>query len=152
MVTGRANAPAPSPVPLREVEAQGLELDREIDVLEPHVPRDLDPARREVQDGLDSGGDQLVDHALGGLGGYRDDGELQVPPLHLAREVAHRENRDAVHGFAPLALIVVEDPEDPEALLGEALVVEERRAEVPEPDERDLPLPIEPQDALELGL
>src|SRR5262245_60946490 len=56
------------PGPLREVERQRLQLDREVDVLEPHFLADPDAARGEVEHGLDAGGGQLLNDALSGLG------------------------------------------------------------------------------------
>src|SRR5437879_12665990 len=43
------------PRSFRQVEREGLELDGEVDVLEPDVARQADPGRREVEHGLDPG-------------------------------------------------------------------------------------------------
>jgi hypothetical protein len=51
-----------------------------------------------------------------------------------------------------LAGIVVDDDGDAEALAAEALVVEERRAQVAEADQGHRPLAIEAEDALQLAL
>src|SRR5437879_11389401 len=135
------------PRSFRQVEREGLELDGEVDVLEPDVARQADPGRREVEHGLDPGGDELIGHRLGRLGRHRDDRHLHAPSLDLPREIARGEDRDTVDLAADLRGIVVEDDGDPETLPPEAPVVEERRAEVTEADERDRPLTIEPEDA-----
>src|SRR5207247_6501100 len=91
-------------------------------------------------------------HRLGRLGRPRADRHLHAPSRDLPRAIARGEDRDTVDLAADLRGIVVEDDGDPETLPPEAPVVEERRAKVTEADERDRPLPIEPEDALELGL
>src|SRR5262247_1682037 len=68
---GRA-APC-SPIPLGQVEAEVLELDREIHVLEADILAHTDPPGSEVQHGLDPGHRELFDHALRRLGRHRDD-------------------------------------------------------------------------------
>src|SRR5205085_1448818 len=120
------------------------------DGLEPDVLAHLDATGREVEDGLYPGGGQLLDHALRGLAGDGDDGELQVPQLCLARQVPQGEDRDAFHLLAPFRGVVVEDREDAEPLLGESLVVKERGPEIAEADEGDLPLAVEAEDPLQL--
>src|SRR6185369_1299195 len=57
----RASPPrSRSPRSLPQMEGQVLQLDREVDVLEPHVLRYFDAARREVEDGPHARGDQPV--------------------------------------------------------------------------------------------
>src|SRR5215472_10110986 len=140
------------PEPLHQVEAERLQLDGEIHALEAHVLGGAEPARREVQDGLDPRGDQRLRHGLGGFRGHGHDGELEVARLRLLRQVSQGEDGHAIGGGPELGGIVVEDGGDPEALTCEAFVVIEGRAEVAEPYEGDLPLPVEPQDALQLRL
>src|SRR6266851_42671 len=137
---------------LRQVETQGLQLDGQIHALEPHVLGSANAPRGEVEDGLDPGGHELFRHRLGRFGRHRHDGDLEIAALGLAREVAHGQDGHAVGQLPRLGGIVVEDGRDPEALAGEALVVEERRAQVTEAHQRHLPLAIQAQDALELGL
>src|SRR5262245_51728198 len=51
-------------VPLRQVEGQALERDREIDALELDILWNLEGTGRKVQNRLDPGGDDLLDHRL----------------------------------------------------------------------------------------
>src|SRR5262249_13609783 len=137
---------------LREIEAQRLELDREVDVLEPHVTRHADPGGGKVEHSLDPGDDELVGHRLGRFRRHRNDGHLHAARLDLPREITCGEDRDSVDLAVSFHRIVVEDDCDPEALTPEAAIVEERRAEVTEADERDRPFLVESENALELGL
>src|SRR5207237_9338345 len=59
-----------------EIEREGFELDREVDVFEADVAGNLDARWREVQDGFDPRRGQLVGDRLRRLHGYRDDGDL----------------------------------------------------------------------------
>src|SRR4026208_2203923 len=86
----------PSPIRLGEVEAQRLELDRQVDVLEPHVLAALDATGSEVEHCLDARGGELLDHDPRGLGGHGHDGELEVARLGLAREIAQRRDLNTV--------------------------------------------------------
>src|SRR5262245_64763719 len=61
---------------LRQIKAQRLELDREVDVLEPDLLRHPDTGGREVQDRPDAGGDELIGHRLRSFGGNRADRDL----------------------------------------------------------------------------
>src|SRR5206468_3712705 len=137
---------------LGEIERKSLELDREVDVLEADVFGNLDPGRREIQDGLDARGHQLIGNGLGRLRRHRHDGDLNPSRLHLAAEVTARKDRRRVDLARDLSRVFVEDGGDPEPLARESLVVNQRRAEISEPDQRDRPLAIEAEDALELGL
>src|SRR5262245_7787003 len=134
-----------------EVEGEGFELDREVDVLETDVAGDLDASGREVQDRLDSGRDQLVGHRLRRFHRDRDDRDLDAAGLHLAAEIAAREDRRQLDLGPDLRRSLIKDGRDAEALTGEAPVVEQRRAEVAEADERHRPLAIEPEDPLQLS-
>src|SRR5262245_3590686 len=147
-----AAGPSGSARRLGEIEREGLELDREVDVLEANVFGDLDPGGSEVQDRFDSGGDQLIGHGLSRFRRHRHDGDLDSPRFHLPTQITARKDRRGVDLTRDLARILVEDGGDPEALAGESLVVEQRRAEITEPDQRHRPLAIEAEDALELGL
>src|SRR2546429_1936641 len=137
---------------LGEIERESFELDREVDVLEPDVAGNLDAGGREVQDGFDAGRDQLIRDRLRGLYGHRDDRDLDAPSLHLAAEIAAREDRGRLDLGRDLRRIHVEDGRDAEPLAGEAPVVEQGRAEIAEADECHRPLAIEAEDPLELGL
>src|SRR5262245_17449666 len=137
---------------LGEIERQGLELDREVDVLEADVFGDFDSGGGKIQDRLDSGSDQLIGHGLSRFRRHGHDGDLDPPRLHLAAQVTARKDRRGVDLARDLARVLVEDRGDPESLAGKSLVVEQRRAEVAEPDQRHRPLAIEAEDALELGL
>src|SRR5207237_8153445 len=56
--------------PLRQVEAQGLQLDGQIHALEPHVLGSANAPRGEVEDGLDPGRHELIRYRLSRLTGY----------------------------------------------------------------------------------
>src|SRR5262245_17582945 len=140
-----------SPGPLAEVEGQILELDRQVDVLETHVLRHLDAARGEVEDRPHPGRDQPVGDSLGGLRGDRDDTDLDRLGLHDARQLGYRLDREPVYRPPDLGGVVVNDGHDPETLARETAVVEERGAEIAEPDQDHPPLAVEPEDALDLG-
>src|SRR5207249_2663825 len=154
-------SPTPSPHPparyararlargFSEIERKSFELDREVDVLEANVARNFDTGGCEVQNGLDPRRDQLVGDGLRRLHWHRDDGDLDPARLHLAHEVAAGEDRRRLDLVHHLRWILVEDGRDAESLTGESAIVEERRAEVAEADERHGPLAIETEDALE---
>src|SRR5262244_3879966 len=138
--------------PLHQIEAERLELDGEIHALEAHVLGCPQATRREVQDGLDSGGHQRLRHRLGGFRGHGHDGELEVARLRLPGQIAQGQDGHAVGSCPELGGIIIEDGGDPEALTAEALVVIEGGAQVAEAYEGDLPLAVEAEDTLQLGL
>src|SRR5439155_1185890 len=144
--------PGPSAGGLGEIEREGFELDREVDVLEAHVFGNLDPGWRKIQDGLDARSHQLIGNGLGRLRRHRDDRDLDPARLHFAAEVPGREDRRRVNLARHLARVLVEDRRDPEPLTREPFVMKERRAEIAEADQSHRPLAIEAEDPLELGL
>src|SRR5262249_58402502 len=123
--------------------------DREIDVLEPDVPRHANARGGKVEHGPDAGDDELIGRRLRRFRGHRDDGDLHTARLDLAREITRGEDRNSIDLAVGLRRIVVEDHHEPEALAPEAAVVKERGAEIAEADERDRPLPVETENALE---
>lgn len=50
--------------------AQVLEFDGEVDAVDDHVFGDVEHGRGEIEDGLDPGGDHLINHALSAVGGH----------------------------------------------------------------------------------
>src|SRR5471032_2557313 len=59
-------------------EGEALERHREIDALELHVGRHLERAGRKIQHRVDPGGDDEVEHVLGGGGWHGDDGDADA--------------------------------------------------------------------------
>src|SRR5437879_3242596 len=95
-----ATTPAPGPrQPLAgggfgEIEGEGFELDREVDVLEADVFGHFEARRGEVQDRADPGAHQQVGHGLRRFSRHRHDRDLDAARLDLVAQIAAREDRD----------------------------------------------------------
>src|SRR5262249_45432971 len=66
---------------LREEERQAFQRHGEVDPLQFHARRNLQRPRREIQDGLDAGRNDEIEHALRSGGGNRDDRDLDAVAL-----------------------------------------------------------------------
>ena len=102
---------------------------------------------REVEHGLDAGRHNLVEHALRDPRRDGDDGHVDPLLPHDLRELAHVVDSDlGAADFAPdLLAVVVEERDDFEVRLAEAVVVGERGAEVARADDAYAVRAVEPE-------
>src|SRR5688572_1016583 len=134
-------------VPLRKVERQAFKRDREVHALELDVLRNLERAGREVQDGLDPGGDDLLDYRLRMRSRNGDDRDVQPFPSNDALELLDVVNRHTATRFVTDLLIGrVEERRDLEPFLAESRVVGQCESQVAGSHDRNPQVPIEPED------
>src|SRR3954452_8112349 len=114
-----------------------------------HVGRNLDQRLGVVEDDLDPGADEVVGHALGGLGGHGEHADDDVLVLDHALQIrvgAHAQLAAAADGLTDLAVVRVEDRHHPEAVVGEDVGARDRLAEVAGAEEGDVVLARSAQD------
>src|SRR5947207_2601521 len=80
---------------MREKERKALERHRQVDALQFDTGRNLQRARREIQHGLDSRADHLVDNLGGRRRGDGKHGDADAVPLDGFLEIPHVVDRHA---------------------------------------------------------
>src|SRR4051794_4280345 len=137
---------------LGQVEVEGVE---EVDCgargVDGHVGRDLHQRLGVVEDDLDAGADEVVGHALGGLGGHGQDADHDVLVAHDLLEVRVGAHLQVADLLAHLCVVVVEDRDDAEAVVGEDVRPRDRLAEVARTEQRDVVLAARAEDLADLG-
>ena len=122
----------------------------EVDRGDTHGVVDIEPARREVEDSGDAGGDQRVGDLLCCSGRNRHDPELDLMIPDQDGQVVHPVDDSTAEFTTDRAITRVEDRRDVKVLLREALVGEQGTADVSDPDQRGIPGAITPQDLSEV--
>ena len=134
------------------VEAQDLQLVRQVDPAHVDVVRHLQDGRGEVQDAAHARGDERVADVLRRLGRVGDDADAGALGAHDLVEVLERPDAPAGDDRADERRVGVEQRGDAEAAVVEAAVPGEGRAEVPDADEHDRPAAAEAEHAADLAL
>ena len=117
--------------------AEVFQFECEIDVVDGDGGRDLEDDRREVEHSLDAGHHEAVDHGLGILDGHAEDREFDGFLGDEFLQVRVGENRDGHSTGAGGFRIRVERGDDFESFLLEAMIAQQRGAEIPRADEDD---------------
>src|SRR3954447_23227625 len=137
-----------------QVEVQRVEqVDGRARGVHGHVGRHLHERLGVVEDDLDACLDEVVGHALRRVGRHRehaDDDVLLVDDLLQVGVGAHVELAALADGLPHLAVVGVEDRDDPEAVVGEDVRAGDRLAEVPRAEESDVVLAACAQDLADL--
>src|SRR5262249_16323264 len=142
-------------LPLRQKERQTLQRHGQIDALEFHVVGHLERAGREVENRLDAGGHDLVDHRLRRRSGHRDDRDVDAIAAPHPLELLDIVDRNAgARLVGDLLVRGIEERRDFEPFLPEPRIVGQGQAEVAGAHDRDPKLSIEtenlPQVAAEI--
>src|SRR5436853_3202182 len=139
-------------VPLREVERQALERHREVHALQLHIVRHVQRARREVENPLDAGGNDLIDDGLRMRRGDGDDGDIEPLTPRDALQLLDVVDRHAAARFVPdLLARRIEERGNLEAFLAEAGIVGEREAEVAGAEDGDAQAAVEAEDLTQVA-
>src|SRR5687768_16934509 len=140
-------------VSLREIEGQALQRDREVDALQLHVGwHPVERARGEVQDGLDAGGDDLIDHWLGVRRRHRDHRNIQaLTPSNFLQILDIEDRHPTPRLAADLLVRRIEERRNLEPFLPEAWIVGERESQIAGAHDRHAQAPIETQDLAQVA-
>ena len=92
----------------------------------------------EVPDGLDAALHHLIGHRLRHFSRGGDDSQMNAHPRGQIGQLLQGQYRLLVDPLADLGRVGVEGRHDPQAELGEPLVAQQRRAQVPHPDQKRL--------------
>src|SRR4051812_33513669 len=140
---------------LRQIEVERVEeVNGGAGGVDGHVRRHLHQRLGVVEDDLDAGVDEVAGHALRRVGRHRehaDDDVLLVDDLAEVGVGPHPQLASLADGLADLAVVGVEDRDDPEAVVGEDVRARDRLAEVARTEQRDVVLAARPQDLADLG-
>src|SRR3954447_10495443 len=135
-----------------EVEVERVEqVDRGARGVDRHLGRDLQQRVGVVEDDLHAGVAEPVGQRLGRDGRYCEDADDDVLLLDHLTQVVDRTHALRADLLADLAGVVVEDRDDPEAVVGEDVARGDGLAEVPGAEQRDVVLAGGPQDLADLG-
>src|SRR5215467_11994636 len=137
----------------RQEKRQALERNRQIDALQLHVRRHVEGAGREVQDRLDAGRHDQVDHVLSRRSRNGDDGDADAITPRGLFEVADVVNRYAIaRVLSDLRAEGVEERENLEPFLTESRVIGKRKAQVAGTDDGHPQLAVKSQDLPQVTL
>src|SRR5437870_6742519 len=134
-------------LPVRQGEAERLELQSHIDRLDHDVVRDGELDRGEVEDRLHPRMHQAIGHLLRGIRGRHEDGDVGRLALEVALDVADVAHHHAVPAGADFLRVLVVNRRHVEAALPKAGVLNQRAADPPCPDEDDAVAALKPEDA-----
>src|SRR4030095_4676979 len=122
-----------------------------IDTLQLHVFGNMQRTRRKVQNPLDAGGDNMIDHGLRMRRGDGDDRDVEALAAGDALQLLDVEDGHTPPRFVPDLLVSrVEERGNFEALLPESRVIRQRQTEIAGADKRDAQPPVEPQNLTEM--
>src|SRR5712691_6014004 len=137
--------------PIRQREAQRLQLGRHVDRLHDHVGGHGELDRREVEDRLHARLHQLVHHLLCRLGRRHDDRDVGRLLLEIGRDLLHVPDDQSVPAGPDLLPVLVVDGRDVEAALAETGVLHQRAADPSRAYEHDAVGALEAEDVADLG-
>src|SRR5579883_289982 len=131
---------------LLDLVGQVLELDAQIDGDQADMRRDDQGQRSEIEDAADAAGDQEVGHPLRGLGRDAQEGQADLPWCQRFAQGFDRLDNQPVVVLADLLRVVLEQGNHLEAARPETPILQQGPTEVPHADQRQRPLPVDPQD------
>jgi len=115
-------------------------------------PRHVQRARREVENPLDAGGNDLIDDGLRMRRGDGDDGDIEPLTPRDALQLLDVVDRHAAARFVPdLLARRIEERGNLEAFLAEAGIVGEREAEVAGAEDGDAQAAVEAEDLTQVA-
>ena len=117
-----------------------LQLDRQVDLAHINAAGHLDEGRCEVEDASDSGLHQAVGNLLGSLSRSSDDADGDLPLLHNGCQVIEGGNGQPGDDSADPIRIDIDKRRDPDAARAEALIGRERRPEIADTYDDDVPI------------
>src|SRR5829696_276165 len=116
-----------------------------------HLGRHLEQGLGVVEDDLDAGVDEVVGHLLGGPRRHGEHAHDHVLVADHALELVVWTHRQVVvHAHPDLGRVLVEESDDPEAVVGEDVRAGDRLPEVARSEQRDVVLAGGPQDLADL--
>jgi len=132
------------------MKGEVLQLDGHVLGAEEHLLRNLQVGGGEAQNRLHPGGDHLVDHRLGTASWNRHDDHLNTVPSQKGLKVLDVGDDNPLMVRADLPLVVVEGQFYMETLFLKLLVDDEGGADIPHPNNGNIPGAIYPQDFSDL--